>query len=457
MYHDISLVRVDGLAYSVPVGGGPLRTVVVGDAAYVASGGSNTVAVIELGSRAHSREAVGLLGPSSFGTTINPQQIAVVGSNAYVTSASSDDLYVVPVSAAPMTTIPIGASTEGIVAVGTTLHVAGDSGGSGVYAVDTMTDAVSLLSAASSPYGIAASPDGSTLYVSSHANNTVTVIPIADPGSATSFAITQPGAVAMTPDGSRAYVTSFLPAQITAIDAATLAIGQSVPLAGHGISISFTADGSRAVVPNVNTNQVSVLDIDASPTLSAADDILGEVVVLPPTGADPMPALALGGARSVDMATVTSDIDIEMPVSTVYNQWTQFEDFPAFMSGVKAIQQRADDELHWEVSVGGVEREFEARITEQQPDERIAWRSLNGPDQSGVVTFHRLDDDSTRVRLQLDWDPEGFVEKVGAMLQLDDAQVAMDLKRFKELIESNGFETGAWRGSIDRAPDASGR
>lgn len=157
------------------------------------------------------------------------------------------------------------------------------------------------------------------------------------------------------------------------------------------------------------------------------------------------------------MATVTSDIDIEMPVSTVYNQWTQFEDFPAFMSGVKAIQQRADDELHWEVSVGGVEREFEARITEQQPDERIAWRSLNGPDQSGVVTFHRLDDDSTRVRLQLDWDPEGFVEKVGAMLQLDDAQVAMDLKRFKELIESNGFETGAWRGSIDRAPDASGR
>ena len=109
------------------------------------------------------------------------------------------------------------------------------------------------------------------------------------------------------------------------------------------------------------------------------------------------------------------------------------------------------------MSVGGAKREFDARITEQRPDDRIAWRSLSGPDQSGVVTFHRISDSSTRVRLQLDWDPEGFVEKVGAALQLDDAQVAMDLKRFKDLIESNGFESGAWRGSIDRASDATGR
>ena len=157
------------------------------------------------------------------------------------------------------------------------------------------------------------------------------------------------------------------------------------------------------------------------------------------------------------MATVTSDIDIEVPISTVYNQWTQFEDFPAFMSGVKSIRQGADDQLHWDVSVGGVEREFDARITEQLPDERIAWTSVSGPDQSGVVTFHRLIDTTTRVRLQLDWDPDGFVEKLGALLQLDDMQVARDLKRFKDLIESNGFETGAWRGSIDREADATGR
>jgi len=157
------------------------------------------------------------------------------------------------------------------------------------------------------------------------------------------------------------------------------------------------------------------------------------------------------------MATVTSDIDIDAPVSTVYNQWTQFEDFPAFMSGVKEIHQLTDAELHWKVAVAGAEREFDARITEQIPDERIAWRSLDGPQQAGVVTFHRLDDDSTRVRLQLEWDPDGFVEKVGSVLQLDDAQVRMDLMRFKELIESNGFETGAWRGEIDRASDATGR
>src|SRR5690606_12477512 len=141
---------------------------------------------------------------------------------------------------------------------------------------------------------------------------------------------------------------------------------------------------------------------------------------------------------------VASDIDVEAPISTVYNQWTQFEDFPAFMSGVEEIQQRTDEDLHWQVSVGGVEREFDARITEQRPDERIAWRSTTGPEQSGVVTFHRLSEDTTRVRLQLEWDPQGFVETAGAMLQLDDAQVMRDLKQFKELIESSGFETGAW-------------
>lgn len=157
------------------------------------------------------------------------------------------------------------------------------------------------------------------------------------------------------------------------------------------------------------------------------------------------------------MATATSDIDIEAPISSVYNQWTQFEDFPAFMNGVDHVDQRTDGLLHWQVSIGGVEREFDARITERQPDERIAWQSTNGPEQSGVVTFHRLDDDRTRVRLQLEWSPEGFAEAIGSALQLDDAQIARDLGEFKRLIESNEFETGAWRGTIERAPDATGR
>lgn len=157
------------------------------------------------------------------------------------------------------------------------------------------------------------------------------------------------------------------------------------------------------------------------------------------------------------MATVTSDIDIDLPISTVYNQWTQFEQFPAFMRGVDHIEQRDDETLHWRVNVAGAEREFEARITEQNPDERIAWHTTSGPKQAGVVTFHRLDDEHTRVRLQLEWEPEGFTETAGAILQLDDAQVAYDLREFKRLIESNGFETGAWRGSIDRPADGTGR
>jgi Predicted integral membrane protein len=157
------------------------------------------------------------------------------------------------------------------------------------------------------------------------------------------------------------------------------------------------------------------------------------------------------------MSTIQQSIDVDVPVSTVYNQWTQFEDFPEFMSGVESITQQDDAHLHWKVTVGGVEREFDAEITEQHPDERIAWRSVEGPQHAGVVTFHRLADAQTRVTLQLDWEPEGFVENVGAALQIDDLQVANDLKRFKEIIESQGYESGAWRGDIDRDADATGR
>ena len=149
------------------------------------------------------------------------------------------------------------------------------------------------------------------------------------------------------------------------------------------------------------------------------------------------------------MSSVASDIDIDLPVSTVYNQWTQFEDFPAFMSGVDEVVQLNDEMLHWKVTVGGVEREFDTTITEQLPDERIAWRSFDGPKHAGVVTFHRLDENKTRVRLNLEWEPEGFVEKAGAALNIDDAQVGSDLKEFRRLIESNGFATGAWRGTVE--------
>lgn len=157
------------------------------------------------------------------------------------------------------------------------------------------------------------------------------------------------------------------------------------------------------------------------------------------------------------MATVNSTIDIHAPISTVYNQWTQFESFPQFMSGVESITQVSDTMTAWKVSIAGVEREFDAEIVEQHPDERIAWKSIVGEEHSGVVTFHRLDDDETRIALQLTWTPQGLIEKAGALLQVDDIQIDRDLTKFKELVESNGFETGAWRGDVDRAPDATGR
>jgi uncharacterized membrane protein len=157
------------------------------------------------------------------------------------------------------------------------------------------------------------------------------------------------------------------------------------------------------------------------------------------------------------MSTVKSDVDVNVPISVAYNQWTQFESFPQFMGGVDSITQVDDTHTRWKVSIAGIKREFDAVITEQLPDERVAWKSVDGEDHAGVVTFHRIAEDQTRISVQLDWKPEGVVEKVGALLQVDDIQIDRDLHRFKELIEANGFETGAWRGTIDREPDATGR
>ena len=157
------------------------------------------------------------------------------------------------------------------------------------------------------------------------------------------------------------------------------------------------------------------------------------------------------------MTTVEKSIDVNVPITTAYNQWTQFEEFPRFMGGVEKITQVDDTHLHWEVSIAGVDREFDAEITEQHPDERIAWRSTDGETHAGVVTFHRLEDAVTRINVQIDWKPKDLIEKVGALLQIDDVQIGNDLKRFKELIEKQGVEDGAWRGDVDRAPDATGR
>lgn len=157
------------------------------------------------------------------------------------------------------------------------------------------------------------------------------------------------------------------------------------------------------------------------------------------------------------MSTVKSDVDVNVPLSVVYNQWTQFESFPRFMDSIERITQTDDTHTHWVVKIAAQEREFDTVVTEQVPDERIAWKSVEGDAHAGVVTFHRLAEDQTRISLQMDWKPEGFVEKLGALLQVDDIAIDRDLEKFKETIEADGFESGAWRSSVDREPDATGR
>jgi uncharacterized membrane protein len=147
------------------------------------------------------------------------------------------------------------------------------------------------------------------------------------------------------------------------------------------------------------------------------------------------------------MSTITESIDVNVPVSAAYNQWTQFETFPQFLDYVQQINQLDDTHTRWVVKVAGHEREFEATITEQHPDERVAWRAEDGS-HAGVVTFHRLSDDSSRVTAQLEWAPESATEKVGAALGIDDHAVKKDLENFKTFIEGRTSETGAWRGDV---------
>ena len=150
------------------------------------------------------------------------------------------------------------------------------------------------------------------------------------------------------------------------------------------------------------------------------------------------------------MASVQKSIDVHVPVRTAYNQWTQFEEFPHFMQGVEEVRQLDDKRLHWKATVGGKTEEWDAAITEQVPDIRVAWTNTTGARNAGVVTFHRLDDTTTRVMLQLDYDPEGVVENVGDALGFVSRRVEGDLERFKEFVEARGQETGAWRGTIQQ-------
>ncbi|MCB5168817.1 SRPBCC family protein [Streptomyces bambusae] len=149
------------------------------------------------------------------------------------------------------------------------------------------------------------------------------------------------------------------------------------------------------------------------------------------------------------MSQVKESIEVNVPVRAAYDQWTQFETFPEFMDGVERIEQRTDTLTHWVTKIGGVEREFDAEITEQIPDRKVAWVTVGGDtEQSGLVTFHPIDPSHTEVTLLMDFDPDGMAESIGDKLGFVDRQVKGDLKRFKHFIEDRGAPTGAWRGEV---------
>jgi uncharacterized membrane protein len=157
------------------------------------------------------------------------------------------------------------------------------------------------------------------------------------------------------------------------------------------------------------------------------------------------------------MSEVEKEVEVNVPVHTAYNQWTQFESFPQFMEGVEEVRQLSDSKLKWRAKVGGKEKEWEADITKQEPDRQVAWTNTSGAQNAGDVQFEPVSDNKTRVKLHMVYDPEGPVENVGDALGVVSRRVEGDLERFKQFIEQRGSETGAWRGEVHEAhPEGGG-
>jgi uncharacterized membrane protein len=148
------------------------------------------------------------------------------------------------------------------------------------------------------------------------------------------------------------------------------------------------------------------------------------------------------------METIRESIEVHVPVSTAYNQWTQFQEFPKFMEGIESVEQIDDTHLRWAAQVGGERREWEAEIVEQVPDEKIAWRAPDGNGPNGIVTFEPIGEDKALIIVDMTYDAEGLKEQLGAKIGFDSRQVKADLERFKGLVEALGVETGAWRGEV---------
>lgn len=154
------------------------------------------------------------------------------------------------------------------------------------------------------------------------------------------------------------------------------------------------------------------------------------------------------------MSKIEESIDVNVPVRVAYDQWTQFEEFPRFMDGIESVEQVDDTNLHWVAKIGGIRKEWDAEITQQEPDQRVAWKSTTGADNGGAVDFHRLDDRLTRITLTMDVEPEGVVETAGDAVGVPARMVSGDLKRFKEFIEGRSEASGAWRGTVEQTDTA---
>lgn len=152
------------------------------------------------------------------------------------------------------------------------------------------------------------------------------------------------------------------------------------------------------------------------------------------------------------MERVERTIEVEAPIDMVYNQWTQFEEFPRFMQGVESVTQVDDATLHWVAEVAGRRKEWDAHITEQVPDKVVAWEGFGDTDNMGRVFFESLGEGRTRVSIAIDYETEGAIEKIGDALGVLSRRVEGDLERFRDLIETRGRETGAWRGEIHEPP-----
>jgi uncharacterized membrane protein len=160
------------------------------------------------------------------------------------------------------------------------------------------------------------------------------------------------------------------------------------------------------------------------------------------------PAAFLMFGEEVLMSTVEKSIEVEAPIRVVYNQWTQFEEFPRFMEGVKAVRQLDDKRLHWRAEIAGQDVEWDAIITEQMVEKYIGWRSTEGAHNAGTVSFEALGPNRTRVTVRMEYEPEGAMQTIGDWLGAFTSRVEGDLRRFKEFIEARGIETGGWRGEI---------